>query len=188
MKYEYNKLVKDKIPENINKISIIGGPGTGKTTLSDNLGKKLDLPVYHIDGINYLKNWETRDEEERDKIVLDIIDNEKWIVDGTYKTTLQERVEAAELIIFLNYSTVAKLKGVLCRYLKNKGKEKKEIPGCNEQMNLKFIRWTLSWNKRKREFIEDVLKRNSNKNVIIFKNRRSLNCWYKTEFGTEIER
>ena len=56
--------------ENINKISIIGGSGTGKTTLSNNLSKTLNLPVYHIDGIHYLKNWQVRNKEERNKIIL----------------------------------------------------------------------------------------------------------------------
>ena len=45
----------------MNRISIIGGSGTGNTTLAKNLGKQLNLPVYHIDGINYLDNWQERD-------------------------------------------------------------------------------------------------------------------------------
>lgn len=53
----------------MNRISIIGGSGTGKTTLANNLGKQLNLPVYHIDGINYLDNWQERDKGERDKII-----------------------------------------------------------------------------------------------------------------------
>ena len=40
-----------------NKICIIGGSGSGKTTLSRNLGKLLNIPVYNIDGIHYLKDW-----------------------------------------------------------------------------------------------------------------------------------
>ena len=50
--------------ENINRISVIGGSGTGKTTLTSNLGNKLNLPIYHIDGIHHLKNWEIRDKSE----------------------------------------------------------------------------------------------------------------------------
>ena len=55
----------------INRICIIGGSGSGKTTLADNLGNKLGLPTYHIDGINYYKNWEQRDKAERDEIILE---------------------------------------------------------------------------------------------------------------------
>ena len=39
----------------VNKVCIIGGSGTGKTTLANNLCKVLNLPVCHIDGIHHLK-------------------------------------------------------------------------------------------------------------------------------------
>lgn len=50
----------------IKKIAIMGGPGTGKTTLADQLHEICNLPVIHIDGINYKPNWKTRDTKERD--------------------------------------------------------------------------------------------------------------------------
>lgn len=52
---------------NVNQIAVIGDSGTGKTTLSKNLSKKLNLPVYHIDGIHHLENWQIRNKDERDK-------------------------------------------------------------------------------------------------------------------------
>ena len=52
-----------------NRISIIGGAGTGKTTLSNLLSEKYNIPVTHIDGIHHLKNWQVRDKAERDKII-----------------------------------------------------------------------------------------------------------------------
>ena len=89
----------------INRIYIIGGSGTGKTTLANNLGNKLNLPIYHIDGINYGANWLQQDKEERDKIILEIIGQDKWIMDGTYHSTLSQRLDAADLIIYLDYVT-----------------------------------------------------------------------------------
>lgn len=173
--------------ENINKISIIGGTGTGKSTLARNLGKELKLPVCHIDGIHHLENWKVRDKDERDKIILNKISEEKWIMDGTYKSTLEKRVQKSDLVIFLNYSTIARLKGVLLRYFKNKGKEKEEIPGCKEQMNWEFLKFTIIWNKTKGKTIKEVLEKNKDKNIIIFKSRRQLNKWYKEEFNKKIE-
>jgi len=70
--------------KNANKISIIGGAGTGKTTLSNNLGKELKLPVYHIDAIQHLENWVERDKDERDKMILEKVSKEK-LIDMVYQ-------------------------------------------------------------------------------------------------------
>lgn len=171
----------------IQKIAIIGGPGTGKSTLAKNLGKEMKLPVYHIDGIHHLKNWEIRPTQERDAIISEKVKEPKWIIDGTYKATLEERVINADLIIFLDYSTIAKLKGILSRYFKNKGQEKPEIPGCKEKMDWEFIQLTMKWNKTKRKIVKDILDRYKDKKILIFKNRRSLNKWYENKFKKEIE-
>ena len=170
-----------------NRISIIGGSGTGKTTLSNNIGKELNLPVYHIDGINYHANWVQRDKEERDKIVLDKINEDRWIIDGTYSSTLEERLLKSDLIIYLDYSTFSQIKGIMGRYFKSGKKERPEIPGCKEQMNFSFFIWVLKWRNNKRQRIIDLIKKNDiEKKLLIFKNRRSLNKWYKKEFEKNI--
>ena len=171
----------------IQKIAIIGGPGTGKSTLAKILGKEMKLPVYHIDGIHHLKNWEIRPTQERDAIISEKVKEPKWIIDGTYKATLEERVINADLVIFLDYSTIAKLKGIISRYFKNKGQEKPEIPGCKEKMDWEFIQLTMKWNKTKRKIVKDILDRYKDKKILIFKNRRSLNKWYENKLKKGIE-
>ena len=173
--------------ENIKRISIIGGPGTGKSTLAKNLGKELNLPIYHIDGIHHLENWKVRDKEERDEIILNKIKEPKWIMDGTYKHTLEKRIENSDMVIFLNFSKTARVKGILSRYIKNKGKEKSEIPGCKEQMNFKFIKQTLNWEKDRLKIVNEALEKNKNNKIIVFKTRRKLNKWYEKQFNKKIE-
>lgn len=172
--------------KNIKKISIIGGSGTGKTTLANNLSKELNLPVYYIDGIHHLENWKIRNKDERDKIILEKANEEKWIIDGTYHSTLKERLEKADLVIYLDYSSISQIKGVLGRFIKNHGKEKEEIPGCKERMSFEFFFWVLNWRKNKRnKIIENINKIDKNK-VLIFKNRKQLNKWYYNNFDKKI--
>lgn len=168
------------------KISIIGGSGTGKTTLANSLGEILDIPVYHIDGIHHLENWAIRDSNERDKIILEKVLESKWIIDGTYQSTLQERLDKSDLVIYLDYSSFAQVRGILSRFFKNYGKEKKEIPGCKERMSFEFFMFVCKWRKTRRgEIVEKISKVDKGK-VLIFKNRRQLNKWFKNEFGKKI--
>ena len=169
------------------RICIIGGSGTGKTTLANNLGKQLNLPVYHIDGINYLPNWKKRDIRERDKIVLEKTDEDKWIIDGTYHSTLKQRLEKSEYVIYLDYSTVAQVKGILGRFIKNRGKEKQEIPGCKERMSWQFFWWVVNQRKNKRQAIIENLQEINSDKIHIFKTRKQLNKWYKKQFNEKIK-
>lgn len=169
------------------RVCIIGGSGTGKTTLSNNLSRELNLPIYHIDGIHHLKDWKIRDTAERDRIILEKVEEPRWIIDGTYRSTLQQRLEKADYIIYLDYSSFAQVRGVMKRFIRNHGKEKEEIPGCKEQMTWKFFWFVVNWRKTRRaEIIEKINKVDSSK-VHIFKNRRQLNKWYKETFGKKIE-
>lgn len=172
--------------KSMNKISIIGGSGTGKTTLSNNLGRMLDLPVYHIDGMNYEPNWVERDKQERDKMILEKVAQDKWVIDGTYNATLKQRLDSSEFVIFLDYSSFARIKGVLQRATKEHGKERPEIPGCNEKFDWKFFSFVLKWRKNKRHLITEALEELDKNKVLIFKNRRKLNKWYYKEFNEKM--
>ncbi len=171
----------------MDRICIIGGSGTGKTTLANNLGKKLNLPVCHIDGIHHLKDWEIRDKDERDKIILNKAKEDKWIMDGTYHSTLEERLKRADYIIYLDYSSLAQVRGILGRFIKNPGKEKPEIPGCKEQMSWNFFWWVVNWRKNKRKTVIDALEKVDSDKVHIFKTRRKLNKWYKEQFNENMD-
>ena len=170
-----------------NRISIIGGCGTGKTTLANNLGKELNLPVIHLDGINYFENWVQRDKKERDKIILNKIKEDRWIIDGTYRSTLEEKLKRSDCIIYLDYSTISQLIGVLSRRIRIGHNEKEEIKGCKEQLSINFLIWVLKWRKDKRPTIINAIKKHEDKKIIIFKNRRQLNNWYKGQFEKEIK-
>lgn len=49
----------------ISKILILGGPGSGKTTLANKLKKLFELPIINLDNINYKKEWVPRDKKRK---------------------------------------------------------------------------------------------------------------------------
>lgn len=171
----------------VKRICIIGGSGTGKTTLANNLGTQLKIAVYHIDAIHHLANWNIRDKAERDAIIADIVHKREWIIDGTYRSTLKMRLEQADYVIYLDYSTVAQIKGVLKRFLCYHGQERAELPGCKERMTSEFFWSVVKWRKNKRPFIIQSLSEIDQDKVHIFKNRHQLNQWYQKQFHEKIK-
>ena len=163
--------------KNVSRISIIGGSGSGKSTLANILSKKLDIPAVHLDAINYKNNWVEIDKTERDKIIEEKANEDKWIIDGNYNKTLMKRLENADLIIWLDYSTFAQVKGVLKRYIQNHNKEKEELPGCKERFNLKFYKYVLTYNRKKRPDVVKMLEEIPKNKIITFKKHNDLNKW-----------
>ena len=162
-----------------NRISIVGGSGSGKSTLCHILAQKLNLPAIHLDAINFNANWEEIDKEKRDEIISAKASEDKWIIDGNYNKTLKGRFEKADLIIWLDYSTLMQLKGIFKRYFQTCKRERPEIPGCKERMTFTFFKYVVKYNKNKRPIIEEYLKDVPKEKVLIFKKQKDLNKWLK---------
>lgn len=162
-----------------NRISIVGGSGSGKSTLCNILSKELGLPAIHLDAINYEPNWVEIDKTERDNIILSKAQDDKWVIDGNYNKTLKERFDKADLIIWLDYSTLKQLHGILKRYFTTRNSERPEIPGCKERLEPEFIKYVLTYNKKKRPVILDYLKDVPKEKILIFKHQKDLNAWLK---------
>ena len=134
----------------ISKILILGGPGSGKTTLANKLEKLFELPIINLDNINYKK--------ERDSIIKRRINEDEWIMEGVYKSTLKQRADVADLIIFLEYPTHYLIFRIIKRYICNFGKEKKELGGCKERLTWNFIKYTLFFNQKKKVYMKYLIK------------------------------
>ena len=84
------------------KILILGAPGSGKTFLSTELSKKLSIPVYHLDNYYYKSGWQVVNRDERHARQREIIKTDSWIIDGNSISTLAERLQQADMVIFLD--------------------------------------------------------------------------------------
>lgn len=84
------------------RIIVIGLCGSGKSYVSGILGKKLNLPVYHLDMLFWKEDKTNVSNEEFDEKLREVLKNDEWIIDGFYTRTLQMRLERCDTAIVLD--------------------------------------------------------------------------------------
>ena len=128
----------------LHRIAIIGPSSAGKSTLAKALGKKLDLPVHHLDALMHLPDWEPRPRPEFKEAHDRVIVQPKWVVEGNYSFTMPQRLEQAELVIFVDPPILGGVVRFIRRTLQNWGQQRAEsAAGCVDKLFPKRVWWDL---------------------------------------------
>jgi len=163
------------------RIIIIGCGGAGKSTLARQLGEKLNLPVVHLDKLFWRPGWEHIPREEFDRLHIEALMQEKWIIDGNFDRTMGERIRYCDTVIYLDFSRIACLMGVCKRILTTYGKVRPDMgEGCPERFDWEFLKWVWNFNKDKREKNYRLLNEAEGVETIVLKNRRAVRRFLKT--------
>jgi adenylate kinase family enzyme len=140
------------------KVIIIGSGGAGKSTLSRKLSTALGIQVYHLDALYWKPGWNQTARDEWIKTIGNIIRQDAWIMDGNFGSTMEMRAEAADSIIFLDYSTPRCLYGIFKRRIMYHGKVRPDMnEGCPEKLDWEFVRWVAEYKRKKAPAIIDML-------------------------------
>ncbi len=126
------------------RICIIGPSCSGKSTLAEKLGKKLNLPVLHIDQIAHIPgtNWVLRPRDETKNEHDDFIKKDAWIIDGQYKKLMPKRFERSDTIILLKVNRFVCCWRFLKRCFKG-GNRPGKLDGATKEFNWEMIRFIL---------------------------------------------
>ena len=157
------------------RILIIGCSGAGKSTLARQLGEKTGLPVIHLDALFWKPGWVESSREEFDARLLAELEKPAWILDGNYARTLPVRLEKCDTVIYLDFSRLACIWGVLKRVITTYGTVRPDMAeGCPERFDWEFLKWVWNFQARNREKMQAQLRQVPPENLIVLGNRRAV--------------
>ena len=154
------------------RVAVIGCPGSGKTTFCNTLGKALNRPVVHLDKLLWKPNWQMIPYAQRKQIHDELIAPDQWLIDGMWRSHLADRLQRATLVIFLDYKRSVCMRRATWRHLKNLRKQRPDIAqGCIEKHDKDFSNYIRTFNKKVRPVILGQLSQ-TNAKVVILSNPR----------------
>src|SRR5579863_2517457 len=85
----------------LRRVVILGGSGTGKSTLARELGQHIGLPVVHLDVLYWRPGWQEPDTAGFRARTAAAIAGDAWISEGNYRETFDLRLPRADTVIIL---------------------------------------------------------------------------------------
>ena len=159
------------------KVIVIGCPGSGKSTVSRALHSKTGIPLYHLD----MMYWNTDKTTVEKSVFLErlsaVLEKDEWIIDGNYSSTMELRMAACDTVIFLDYPLDICLDGIRER----RGKPRSDMPWIETEEDAEFIEFIKSYNEQQKPKVLELLKKYSDKNIIILESREQADAFLNGE-------
>lgn len=163
------------------KIAVLGCSGSGKSVISRYLNEKLNIPVYHLDSLNWKANWVPTPQEEWDALQKELVKKEEWIIDGNYARTIDIRLKEADTVIFFDLPRYICMFRIFKRYFQYRNKTRPDMSAdCEEKIDFEFVSWVWNFNKTQRPEVLKKLNAYENKNVIVFKTKKDVSRFMKS--------
>jgi adenylate kinase family enzyme len=140
------------------RILVLGSSGSGKTTFAIRLGQILNIEPIHLDACFWKPGWVNTPKSEWREIVSSLVQQDSWIMDGTYESTLDIRIPAADAIILIDRSRW----GCLWRILKRKATVddlRRPDAVAGQKLDLAFLRYIWQYPKVTQPFVFDEIRR-----------------------------
>jgi adenylate kinase family enzyme len=100
------------------RIHIMGASGSGKTTLANQLSETLGIPWYELDSVAYEGGFaRKRTYEERMASLHAIIDQPDWITEGFYLWWIDDLLDAADAIVWLDLPWHVSMPRIVTRHI-----------------------------------------------------------------------
>ena len=149
------------------RIIVIGCPGSGKSVLSRALHNKTGIPLYHLDMMYWNADKTTVEKSVFLERLSAVLEKDAWIIDGNYGSTMELRMTACDTVIFLDYPLEVCLDGIKER----RGKPHSDMPWVETEEDAEFVEFIKNYNEQHKPKVLELLEKYSDKNIVIFKSR-----------------
>lgn len=156
----------------IQKILIVGNAAGGKTRLARRLSEIYQIPVTHVDSIQFLPGMNIRPLDETRKVLSDITNQSQWIIDGHGPLDqIEKRFEIADRIVFIDLPLRTHYFWFIKRQITNLWSRRSELPeGCNEvslKHTVKVVKTMWKMNKQMRPQLIRIFSKDHLKDKVV---------------------
>ncbi|MGQ0432275.1 MAG: isopentenyl transferase family protein [Microthrixaceae bacterium] len=155
------------------RIAIVGPGGAGKSTFAAALGERTGLPVVHLDRHFWKPGWIESSRDEWRRRQWELFAGDRWIADGNYGGTFDERFARADTVIVVSRPRLACVASAVRRSLRNHG-QAIQAEGCPERFQLAFYRWIWNYGRDSRPRLDAALARHGHLDIVELKTRNAM--------------
>ena len=159
------------------RIIVIGCPGSGKSRLSRALHHKTCIPLYHLDMMYWNADKTTVEKSVFLERLSAVLEQDAWIIDGNYGSTMELRMAVCDTVIFLDYPLKVCLDGIKER----RGKPRSDMPWCETEEDAEFIEFIKNYNEQQKPKVLELLKKYGDKNIVILESREEADAFLNGE-------
>lgn len=155
------------------KVIVIGCPGSGKSTFSRALSQITGLPLTHLDMLYWNADKTTVERSVFLERLSTVLQKDAWIIDGNYSSTMELRMQECDTVFFLDYPADICLQGVKDR----QGKPRSDMPWVETEEDTEFLEYIQNFYKENRPQVLELLQKYSHKTIYVFQNRTEANIF-----------
>lgn len=121
------------------RVAILGCSGSGKSTLAQEMGRRLGLPVVHLETLYWLPGWQAPPPGAHRAAFAAVFAQETWISEGNFIETFDLRLPRADLVVLLEQPRRLCLWRALRRAMFFRTQRPDLAPGCPEQFDRQLL-------------------------------------------------
>lgn len=149
------------------KVMVIGCPGSGKSTFSRALSQITGLPLTHLDMLYWNADKTTVERSVFIERLSEVLRKDAWLIDGNYGSTMELRMQECDTVFFLDYPADICLQGVKDR----QGKPRPDMPWVETEEDTEFLEYIQNFQAESRPQVLELLQKYSHKTIYVFHNR-----------------